>query len=90
MFKVFNKKESDVLDLTSKKSSQKGDIPVPEVSATNWCLLTCISSCAFNNVTFTSDEIYTYIDKTRTYNCMVSCFPLQEEPPPPPPPPPAR
>jgi len=29
MFKVFNKKESEVLDLTANKSS-KGEIPVPE------------------------------------------------------------
>ena len=52
------------------------NIPAPEVSATNWCLLTCISSCLYRHTYFTQPSTYTYFNKPETYTCLTSCFPI--------------
>lgn len=54
-------------------------IPSPEISATNWCLLTCVSSCLYKNTLFTVPSTYTYINKPLTYTCLTSCFPVFPE-----------
>ena len=56
------------------------DIPTdgvvaPEVSATNWCLLTCVSSCLFRHSLFNAPSTYMYINKPETYTCVTCCFP---------------
>ncbi len=57
------------------------DDPPPQVSATNWCLVTCVSACVYNRSTFIPPSAYYYINKPATYFCVASCFPstLTEE-----------
>lgn len=57
------------------------DDPPPQISATNWCLVTCVSSCVYKHTTFISPSSYYYINKPATYFCVASCFPstLTEE-----------
>lgn len=52
------------------------ETPAPEISAANWCLLTCISSCLFKYAVLTPPSSYTYVSKPTTYTCVVSCFPV--------------
>ena len=57
------------------------DDPPPQISATNWCLVTCVSACVYNRSTFIPPSAYYYINKPVTYFCVASCFPstLTEE-----------
>jgi len=48
------------------------------VTSTNWCLLTCISSCLFYNTTFFAGTGFE-INQPSTLFCMTSCFEFEPE-----------
>jgi hypothetical protein len=50
-------------------------VAAPEISATNWCLLTCVSSCLYKHSLFNAPSTYAYVNKPETYTCVTSCFP---------------
>ena len=58
------------------------DMAEPQVSATNWCILTCVSGCVFRTSLFTAPSTYAYINKPLTYMCVTSCFPVASAVPP--------
>jgi hypothetical protein len=66
-----------IIEYVSSQLGLPQNTPLPIlVSSTNWCLVTCVSACLYENITFTPPETYVYTDKPTTYACVVSCFPV--------------
>ncbi len=67
---------STIVDYICAEINIPLDEPAPQVSATNWCLLTCISAAVFTTSLFTPPTSYTYVNKPYTYMRALTCFPV--------------
>lgn len=52
------------------------DVGLPVSGETNWCLLTCISSCVYKYTTFINPSSFVYSNKNTIYTCVTDCFPV--------------